>query len=328
MSNMRFARHKFLRLFTPLCLLFYLLMVWLTPIASTERNSEIFPFFSWRLFDEIPERFKYTDAVIVHSIYGAPVDGARYIIPSHIIDHTKSLRRAMNVCRESPRLQCDAAVRRFVAPAVNEIVQGDAKFSIVRASVDLRDLQAGIGAMESGDADLFAFYRLHRVMGRWSSAGDTANLYLADYEAVYERIIAGDYGEPAAHEPFRIYRGADRLTYFKADCAAEDTRRRFFLHLTPARVQDIPGYRQQYGFDNLDFDFQQFGERFGGNCLAVVPLPGYPIERIKTGQYIRGEGQVWDVEFAGDAGAEPAARRDSDASDATPAPSARKPSAA
>lgn len=322
---MRFARHKFLRLFIPFCLIFYLLMVALTPIITMEEHGEIFPFFSWRLFDEIPQRFKYTDAVIVHSIYGAPVDGARYIIPSDVIDHTKSLRRAMNVCHNEPRLQCDAAVRQFVAPAVNEIVQGEVEFSIVRASVDLLDLQAGIGAMESGEADLFHFYRLHRVLGRWSTEGDPANLYLANYEAVYERILAGGYGEPAAREPFRIYRGEDRLTYFKANCAAEDVRQRFFLHLTPARVQDIPGYRQQYGFDNLDFDFQQFGERFAGNCLAVVPLPGYPIERIKTGQYIRDEGQIWDVEFAGDAPAGPAARLAADMPHPTPV---RKPDAA
>lgn len=304
---MRFARHKFLRLFIPFCLLFYLLIVALTPNAATGQD-EIFPFFSWRLFDEIPQRFKYADAVIVHSIDGEPVDGARYIIPSSVIDHTKSLRRAMSVCHNSPRLQCDDAVRQFVAPAVNEIVQGQAEFSIVRASVDLRDLQAGIGAMASREADLFHFYRLHRVLGRWSSEGDPANLYLANYEAVYERILAGGYGEPAAREPFRIYRGEDRLTYFKPNCAEEDVRQRFFLHLTPARIQDIPDYRRQYGFDNLDFDFQQFGERFAGNCLAVVPLPGYPIERIRTGQYIRDEGQVWDVEFAGDAPAGPSAR--------------------
>ena len=322
---MRFARHKFLRLFIPFCLLFYLLMVALTPTITMEEHGEIFPFFSWRLFDEIPQRFKYTDAVIVHSIDGAPVDAARYVIPSPIIDHTKSLRRAMSVCHNAPRLQCDAAVRQFVAPAVNEIVQGEAEFSIVRASVDLRDLQAGIGAMASRDADLFHFYRLHRVLGRWSSERDPANLYLANYEAVYERILAGGYGEPAAREPFRIYRGEDRLTYFKANCAPEDTRQRFFLHLTPARIQDIPGYRHQYGFDNLDFDFQQFGARFNGNCLAVVPLPGYPIERIRTGQYIRDEGQLWDVEFAGDSSAGPAARLATDMPHPTPA---RKPDSA
>ena len=324
---MRFARHKFLRLFIPFCLVFYLLMVWLTPIVSTEQD-EIYPFFSWRLFDEIPQRFKYADAVIVHSIDGERVDGVRYVIPSHIIDHTKSLRRAMSVCHFSPRLQCDAAVRQFVAPAVNEIVQSEAEFSIVRASVDLLDLQAGIGAMAAGDADLYDFYRLHRVLGRWSTGGDPANLYLANYEAVYERIIAGGYGEPAAREPFRIYRGSDRLTYFKADCAAEDTRQRFFLHLTPARIQDIPDYRRQFGFDNMDFDFQQFGARFAGKCLAIVPLPGYPIERVKTGQYVRGEGQVWDVEFAGDASAEPAAWRATAAPHAPHTTLARKPDAA
>ena len=74
----------------------------------------------------------------------------------------------------------------------------------------------------------------------------------------------------------------------------------FFLHLIPADVADLPGHRQQYGFDNLDFDFEQHGERFEGKCLAIVPLPEYGISGIRTGQYVQVDGgfdNVWEAEF-------------------------------
>ena len=38
--------------------------------------------------------------------------------------------------------------------------------------------------------------------------------------------------------------------------------------------------------------------RFDGICMAAVPLPGYAIDRIRSGQLIPGEGQLWQVEFS------------------------------
>ena len=73
-----------------------------------------------------------------------------------------------------------------------------------------------------------------------------------------------------------------------------DTVERFALHLWPARVADLPEAQRQYGFDNRDFSLEQFGARFDGKCLAVVPLPGYPIKEIRTGQFIPGEGLLWE----------------------------------
>ena len=71
----------------------------------------------------------------------------------------------------------------------------------------------------------------------------------------------------------------------------------FFLHLIPANVADLPDHRKQYGFDNLDFVFDQHGDRFEGKCLAKVPLPEYAISEIGTGQFVPGQGQVWKEEF-------------------------------
>ena len=46
------------------------------------------------------------------------------------------------------------------------------------------------------------------------------------------------------------------------------------------------------GFDNWDFDFERWGGYFDGECLASVPLPGYPIAAIRTGQ-----AGVWAVDL-------------------------------
>ena len=90
------------------------------------------------------------------------------------------------------------------------------------------------------------------------------------------------------------------LIFVKDPCARADTEATFFLHLVPADEDDLPEERKQYGFDNLDFDFDQHGERFEGKCLATVPLPEYGISEIRTGQYVPvvgGSDKVWKAEF-------------------------------
>ncbi len=104
-------------------------------------------------------------------------------------------------------------------------------------------------------------------------------------------------GEPVARGVFDIYLGAGSLIFVKDPCARADTEAMFFLHLIPANVADLPDHRKQYGFDNLDFVFDQHGDRFEGKCLAKVPLPEYAISEIGTGQFVPGQGQVWKEEF-------------------------------
>ncbi len=106
--------------------------------------------------------------------------------------------------------------------------------------------------------------------------------------------------QPAIRSNFDVYHGENRLIYVKERCGQDDVEAMFFLHLDPAEIDDLPGYRRQYGFDNLDFNLDRYGERIGGICLAVVPLPGYDIIGIRTGQYIRVEGgydNIWQDDF-------------------------------
>ena len=103
-------------------------------------------------------------------------------------------------------------------------------------------------------------------------------------------------GEPLARAAFDLYLGG-ALVYAKQPCSPADTETRFFLHVTPERLDDLPRGRRGHGFDNLGFKFFLRGGHFDGKCLARVTLPDYPIESIRTGQYVSGVGEVWSAEL-------------------------------
>ncbi len=123
--------------------------------------------------------------------------------------------------------------------------------------------------------------------------------FAATARAAYTAIQAGEWGEPIARAGFDLYRKADTLAYVKESCGAADTAAGFFLHLTPADSDDLPEGRREFGFDNRDFKFDNYGVRVSGACVAVRELPGYPISNISTGQYSPEAGEIWKVAAAG-----------------------------
>ena len=119
----------------------------------------------------------------------------------------------------------------------------------------------------------------------------------ASAQAVYDDIAAGNYGHPVARADFDAYMRGNALAYLKEPCDAGDAEARFFLHIFPAAPSDLPADRREHGFVNLDFQFAEQGARIDDKCVALRELPAYPIERIRTGQFVSGEGKAWDVEF-------------------------------
>ena len=103
--------------------------------------------------------------------------------------------------------------------------------------------------------------------------------------------------QPSVRAAFDLYLQDNRLIYLRETCAAADTAARFFLHIIPADIADLPAEQQAAGFANLDFAFDRWGGSFDGKCLATVPLPEYPIKAIRTGQHIPGQGQLWAAEL-------------------------------
>ena len=120
------------------------------------------------------------------------------------------------------------------------------------------------------------------------------------YRAAYRAVIAGEYGEAAAQSDFAVYRAGDALVYVKEPCVAADAEAKFMLHIYPADGADLPAGRAEVGFANADFRFVERGALFEGKCVAVAPLPDYAIERIRTGQFVSGAGELWRAEFAGE----------------------------
>ncbi len=115
------------------------------------------------------------------------------------------------------------------------------------------------------------------------------------YRLAYEAAVSG---EPLARSAFDVYLADGALVYAKEPCGQADTDARFFLHIIPDRVDDLPEARRGSGFDNLDFAFFPNGALFDGKCAARVPLPNYAIASIRTGQFVGGEGGIWSAEFA------------------------------
>ena len=116
--------------------------------------------------------------------------------------------------------------------------------------------------------------------------------FLDDYRTDYEAAAGSD-----ARSEFGVRLVDGGLTYFKEPCGVEDTRRSWFLHVLPRNADDLPRARREHGFDNLDFFFAAYGVLFDGKCIARVPLPSYDIATIRTGQWIRGEGPIWQEEL-------------------------------
>ena len=100
-----------------------------------------------------------------------------------------------------------------------------------------------------------------------------------------------------ARSVYDVHLDGRTLTYLRDGCTEAEAETRFFLHIVPADEGDLPEYRREYGFDNLDFTLAVRGARLDGNCVAVARLPDYPIATVRTGQY-DATGALWTAEFA------------------------------
>ena len=134
-------------------------------------------------------------------------------------------------------------------------------------------------------------------------AGGSPRIWQADLrpgrqrmESLLETIAAGRRGPPAAHSTFDLYLIDSALVFHRAPCSAGDVEARFFLHFYPEDAADLPAGRRNSGFENRDFDFRHYGDFFAEACLARVPLPDYPISRIRTGQFRPGGAALWSAE--------------------------------
>ena len=124
------------------------------------------------------------------------------------------------------------------------------------------------------------------------------NLYATDVSKNKEVVLTR---KSSTRSTFDVHPSENVLNYVKEPCSAEDVQDTFFLHVDPVDVDDLPDHRKQYGFDNLDFRFDDRGFRSSERCLARRELPDYAITRIRTGQFLVNEDgsttQLWGAEI-------------------------------
>ena len=113
--------------------------------------------------------------------------------------------------------------------------------------------------------------------------------------------LAAPAGTRLADAEFDLHLLGRTLEYFKEPCAAEDLTARFFLHVFPEEAADLSVRAKEFqvGYDRLNFWFEDRGALDDGRCAAVVTLPDYRIGHLTSGQYVPGEGQLWQVEITG-----------------------------
>ena len=112
------------------------------------------------------------------------------------------------------------------------------------------------------------------------------------FRAEYGRVVTS--GEPVVDSFFDVYLRDGQLTYVKGDgCTAELTRAPFFLHVSPVSTNALAPSRREHGFDAFSFDFHRRGAASEGMCFMTVPLPGYAVSGIRTGQSTGGGDVIW-----------------------------------
>ena len=136
-----------------------------------------------------------------------------------------------------------------------------------------------------------------RQVGQYGPTGAPVweDLYSLSRPGLGELIAAHRRKQPPPANPdaFDVFidreGGRHRLLYAKADCAPSEYETPLTLHLYPENLADLPFYLWNGGLDNRDFSLWAYGGRPGGDCMAIVPLPDYPIAEIRTGQANRWE---------------------------------------
>ena len=122
---------------------------------------------------------------------------------------------------------------------------------------------------------------------------------LSSFRANGREIIdaAGGGAPPLAEADFRIYAAGPHLAYINDSCAPEEAERNFMLHLIPVNRQDLESWDRDNGFANRDFRFGDYGIRVGETCIALYPLPEFPVLQVRTGQFVPGEEPLWQRTF-------------------------------
>ena len=113
------------------------------------------------------------------------------------------------------------------------------------------------------------------------------------HEDMYRTVAST---EPVARKEFDVYLIDGTVYFLKEPCNSANLYARFFLHVFPEALDDLPdSRRREHGFHNLDFAVGNRGLLFDGRCLAIVGLPQYDIAGIRMGRVPSDGAEVWSI---------------------------------
>ena len=134
-----------------------------------------------------------------------------------------------------------------------------------------------------------------------------SDAYRDYHRAAYDDVVSN--GDLLARSDVDVYIHNGELHHLNATCAPllASADYRLFLHIFPVDPADLPADRREYGFENRDARITDRFAFFDGKCIHRLPLPDYPIARIRTGNddTFRGE-VIWraDIDLAARAAAQ------------------------
>ena len=122
---------------------------------------------------------------------------------------------------------------------------------------------------------------------------------LDEGEARAAMLHAKANGRLLARYFYDIYLADGELVYVKENCDPLNTERPFHISAFPQRTSDLREDRREYGYERFWHDFIRNGAFVGEACVALFPLPDYPVEAFRTGQRIGGgDGDLWRAAFS------------------------------
>ena len=94
---------------------------------------------------------------------------------------------------------------------------------------------------------------------------------------------------------YDVYLENDRLVYVKENCSLQDLSN-FFLEVHPQDARALPAKLQGVGYETLHFRLEPWKHLKRGTCIVPSRPFGYAAARITTGQFVPGEGRIWEAE--------------------------------
>ena len=160
-------RFRLVKYLIPLFLVLYIVMIPLNAVVEQE-HTEVFPFFKWKLFSHIPDWKTREYALVLEAVDGQPVEAGHYLIPNTNVRDSKALRLAALDCIKN--VDCDDTVADVIYPLViGSVGHDEVEFSIIRAEIDLREIQPGVYDIANGSAAITDFFQPVSTIGRWNT---------------------------------------------------------------------------------------------------------------------------------------------------------------